>query len=76
MCSCPDWHGCLMRPSIIGEEGISFFREINFHENFREIELYIVFLFSLLQEYNPINSVRVPNNSSISGWERDMLYVC
>lgn len=21
-CSCPDWHGCLMRPSIIGEEGI------------------------------------------------------
>ena len=75
MCSCPDWHGCLMRPSIIGEEGISFFREINFHENFREIELYIVF-FSLLQEYNPINSVRVPNNSSISGWEKDMLYVC
>ena len=75
MCSCPDWHGCLMRPSIIGEEGISFFREINFHENFREIELHIVF-FSLLQEYNPINSVRVPNNSSISGWERDMLYVC
>ena len=22
MCSCPDWHGCLMRQSIIGEEGI------------------------------------------------------
>ena len=21
-CSCPDWHGCLMRGSIIGEEGI------------------------------------------------------
>ena len=21
-CSCPDWHGCLMRQSIIGEEGI------------------------------------------------------
>ena len=47
MCSCPDWHGCLMRPSIIGEEGISFFREINFHENFREIELYSDILYCL-----------------------------
>ena len=21
-CSCPDWHGCIMRSTVIGEEGI------------------------------------------------------
>ena len=68
-----------MRPSIIGEEGKVFSVKSIFTKIFMKLNYiliyYIVFIY-FLQEYNPINSVRVPNNSSISGWEKDMLYVC
>ena len=39
MCSCPDWHGCLMRPSIIGEEGIWIYFFCNFTNFFGPISI-------------------------------------